>query len=69
MSTELGRQVELIRQQAAACEELGSPFYAVLLERLAQEVSEAGRGPVSAPVPPCWPATSRTRGRRRLRCA
>ncbi|USQ75791.1 DUF2332 domain-containing protein [Ornithinimicrobium cryptoxanthini] len=44
MSTGLGRQVELIRQQAAACEQLGSPFYAVLLERLAQEVSEGGSG-------------------------
>lgn len=45
-ATGLGRQVELIRQQAAACEQLGSPFYAVLLERLAHEVSEglSGRG-------------------------
>ena len=40
MSTDLGRQVELIRQQAAACEQLGSPLYAVLLERLAQDIAE-----------------------------
>lgn len=43
MSTDLGRQVELIRQQAAACQQLGSPLYAVLLEHLAQDTAEGGQ--------------------------
>lgn len=44
VSEDLDSQVEMIRQQAAACEQLGSPFYAVLLKRLAQEISEGGSG-------------------------
>lgn len=46
-STDQGRfarQVELIRQQAAACEQLGSPFYATLLDRLADDVAGGGVG-------------------------
>lgn len=38
----LGRQVELIRQQARACGELGSPFYEVLLTALADDVAAGG---------------------------
>lgn len=44
VTADLTRQVELIRQQAGACEQLGSPFYAVLLERLAQEIVDGGSG-------------------------
>lgn len=44
MSEDLRRQVELIRQQGVACRQLGSPFYAVLLERLADDVVGADGG-------------------------
>lgn len=40
----LGRQVGLIRQQATACRELGSPFYEVLLTALADDVAAGGVG-------------------------
>lgn len=42
--TGLSRQVELIRAQAAACRELGSPFYEVLLGHLADDVTAGGVG-------------------------
>jgi hypothetical protein len=38
------RAVTLIRHQAQACQQLGSPFYAVLLERLADDVAAGGVG-------------------------
>lgn len=40
------RAVTLIRQQAEACRQLGSPFYASLLERLAEDVAAGGVGSV-----------------------
>ncbi|QDO89768.1 DUF2332 domain-containing protein [Ornithinimicrobium ciconiae] len=44
MSVGLERQIELIRVQAQACEQLGSPLYAVLLDRLAGDVAAGGVG-------------------------
>jgi len=40
----LSRQIDLIRQQAAACRELGSPFYEALLGDLADDVAAGGVG-------------------------
>lgn len=40
----LARQVAHFRQQAAACEHLGSPLYAVLLGHLAEDVAAGGVG-------------------------
>lgn len=37
-----GRQVELIRHQAASCRTLGSPFYGHLLEQVALDLSSGG---------------------------
>lgn len=44
VSAGLERQVELIRVQAHSCRQLGSPLYAVLLGRLADDVAAAGVG-------------------------
>jgi hypothetical protein len=38
------RLARLVREQAAACQELGSPLYARLLERLAEDVLAGGPG-------------------------
>lgn len=38
------RQVEFIREQARSCRSLGSPFYAELLDGLAQDVAAGGVG-------------------------
>jgi len=39
---DLGRLVEHIRTQATACRELGSPFYGVLLNHVADDVASGG---------------------------
>lgn len=42
MSDSLDRLLEHVRQQASACEALGSPFYAALLTRLAEDLEAGG---------------------------